>query len=178
MLRMLLGSAQLGALVSEVRSSCHLHTQHSHADCSNVRGPSTGRFYAALSNLTEGLYTVTSMLPITIPSRSRSHFLDDQEPARPYTLTVLSLGPKTRAYRRNTSVQTVQLGIERFGFWWCNLTHNAPMWPIRGRYECRICGRHHNVPWDNTGGDARQRMKVRDCMGGVERELAESGSTP
>jgi hypothetical protein len=32
--------------------------------------------------------------------------------------------------------------------------HNAPMWPIRGGYECRTCGRHHNVLWDNMGGDA------------------------
>jgi hypothetical protein len=107
--------------------------------------------------LTEGLYTVTFMLQITIPSRSRSRCLDDQKPARPQALTALSLGPNARAYRRNTLAQKVQIGIERVGFWWCSLMHSAPMWPIHGQYECRTCGCHHNVPWNNRP-DARQAM--------------------
>jgi hypothetical protein len=36
---------------------------------------------------------------------------------------------------------------DRIGVWWCNLVHEAPMWPINGRYECGKCGRHHPVPW-------------------------------
>ena len=34
------------------------------------------------------------------------------------------------------------------GDWWCNLTHSSPMWPIHGKYECGICGRHYPVPWE------------------------------
>ena len=45
--------------------------------------------------------------------------------------------------------QTVQLGIERIGSWWCKLMHDAPMWPIHGQYECRNCGRYYPVPWSN-----------------------------
>jgi len=110
--RVLFVPAQLSALISEAPSSCHPLTQHLHAGGSNVRDPSTGLFYPARSKLTEGLYTVTSMLPITIPSLSRSRLPDNQEPARPHALTVLSLGPKARAYRRNTWAQTVQIGFE------------------------------------------------------------------
>jgi len=157
MLRALLGSAQFSALISEVRSSCHPLTQHLHAGGSNVRDPSTGLFFPARSKLTEGLYTVISMLPITIPSRSQSRFLNDQRPARPHSPRALSLGPKAHPYRRNTWAQTLQIGIERAGFWWCNLMHNAPMWPIRGQYECRTCGRRHSVLWNNRP-EARQAM--------------------
>jgi len=38
----------------------------------------------------------------TIPSHSRSHFPDDQEPARPNALTALSFGPKVRTYECRT----------------------------------------------------------------------------
>jgi hypothetical protein len=31
---------------------------------------------------------------------------------------------------------------------WCRLMHTAPMWPSHGRYECRTCGRHHRVCWE------------------------------
>ena len=139
------------------------HTQHPRAGGSNVTDPSTGLSYPALSKLTEGLYTVRSMLPITIPSRSRSRFPDDRELVPPHTLTALSLGPKARGYRRNTWARTVQIGIEHLGFWWCNLMHNAPMWPIHDRYERLTCGRHHTVPRDNTGGDAGERWVNRVC---------------
>lgn len=45
-----------------------------------------------------------------------------------------------------------QLGLfpkttERLGVWWCRLMHAAPMWPMRGRYTCRTCGRSYAVPW-------------------------------
>lgn len=30
---------------------------------------------------------------------------------------------------------------------WCRLMHAAPMWPIRGSYQCRTCGRSYPVPW-------------------------------
>ena len=35
----------------------------------------------------------------------------------------------------------------RFGTLWCSFLHDSPMWPIRGHYECRTCGRQHRVPW-------------------------------
>jgi len=36
---------------------------------------------------------------------------------------------------------------ERIGALWCRLMHAAPMWPMRGRYTCRKCGRSYPVPW-------------------------------
>jgi hypothetical protein len=35
----------------------------------------------------------------------------------------------------------------KFGVLWCRLWHAEPMWPIRGRYSCRICGRSYWGPW-------------------------------
>lgn len=158
--RVLFVPAQLSTLVCEAQSSCPPHIQRPRAGCSRVPDPSTGLSCPALSKLAEGLYTVTFMLPITIPSLSRSPFPDDQKPARPHALTVLTLGPKQRARRNYTLAQPVQIGIERVGFWWCNLMHNAPMWPIHGQYECRTCGRHHNVPWNSR--DSVMRFGKRD----------------
>jgi hypothetical protein len=36
----------------------------------------------------------------------------------------------------------------KFGVLWCDLMHDAPMWPIHGRYQCRTCGRCYAVPWE------------------------------
>jgi hypothetical protein len=30
--------------------------------------------------------------------------------------------------------------------------HDAPMWPIHGHYQCRVCGRQYPVPWSGTIG--------------------------
>jgi hypothetical protein len=35
-----------------------------------------------------------------------------------------------------------------FGFLWCRLVHDAPMWPFRHSYQCRKCGRVHPVQWE------------------------------
>jgi hypothetical protein len=40
-----------------------------------------------------------------------------------------------------------QRAARRFGTLWCDLMHDAPMWPFRGEYECRTCGRRYHVPW-------------------------------
>src|SRR5215813_1058082 len=40
--------------------------------------------------------------------------------------------------------------MERLGTAWCELAHDAPMWPVHGQYECRSCGRHYPVPWSET----------------------------
>ncbi len=29
------------------------------------------------------------------------------------------------------------------GKWWCGLTHDSPMWPVHGHYECGACGRRY-----------------------------------
>lgn len=44
--------------------------------------------------------------------------------------------------------------IETIARLWCRLTHNAPMWPINGEYECRICMRRFRVAWAETPGKA------------------------
>ena len=36
---------------------------------------------------------------------------------------------------------------ERLSGLWCQLMHDAPMWPIRGSYRCRTCGWCYPVPW-------------------------------
>ena len=35
----------------------------------------------------------------------------------------------------------------RLGVFWCRLMHDAPMWPIHGTYQCRICAQSYTVPW-------------------------------
>jgi hypothetical protein len=37
----------------------------------------------------------------------------------------------------------------KLGIFWCSLMHNALMWPIRGNYRCRTCGRNYLVPWES-----------------------------
>jgi len=37
--------------------------------------------------------------------------------------------------------------FERLGAQWCRIMHDSPMWPVRGRYRCRACGRSYVVPW-------------------------------
>ena len=35
------------------------------------------------------------------------------------------------------------------GVLWCRLMHDDVTWPIRGNYQCRICGFIYRVPWAN-----------------------------
>jgi hypothetical protein len=37
--------------------------------------------------------------------------------------------------------------FERLAAMWCRIMHDSPMWPVRGRYRCRACGRRYVVPW-------------------------------
>jgi hypothetical protein len=37
--------------------------------------------------------------------------------------------------------------LTRLGVLWCALMHDAPMWPIHGSYQCRICAQSYRVPW-------------------------------
>jgi len=40
---------------------------------------------------------------------------------------------------------------DRIGAAWCSLMHDSLTWPIRGHYECRVCGRQYRVPWAQPG---------------------------
>src|SRR5580658_350895 len=44
-----------------------------------------------------------------------------------------------------------QTAAGRVGTLWCDLMHDSPMWPIHGQYQCRTCGRHYLVAWDEDG---------------------------
>ena len=37
--------------------------------------------------------------------------------------------------------------LSRAGRLWCTLMHEAPMWPIGGRYRCSICLRTYPISW-------------------------------
>lgn len=59
--------------------------------------------------------------------------------------------------------------FERLLVLWCRLMHHATMWPINGRYECRICGRTYAVPWES------ERL-VRPLNVAPEERVFESGA--
>jgi len=51
--------------------------------------------------------------------------------------------------------------------WWCRAIHDAPMWPIHGRYQCRKCGRIHPVPWAShrvSGSGARANKPALQAL--------------
>ena len=37
--------------------------------------------------------------------------------------------------------------FQRLGTRWCRMMHDSAMWPTRGHYRCRACGRNFEVPW-------------------------------
>jgi hypothetical protein len=37
--------------------------------------------------------------------------------------------------------------MEKLAAFWCSIAHDSPMWPIHGRYVCRVCGREYPVEW-------------------------------
>ena len=41
---------------------------------------------------------------------------------------------------------------------WCKLMHKDPMWPSHGQYECRTCGRRHQVCWERPAPDKRHTV--------------------
>lgn len=44
---------------------------------------------------------------------------------------------------------------------WCEIVHDSPMWPIHGRYECRVCGREYPVEWSKTAAMERPKRELR-----------------
>lgn len=51
--------------------------------------------------------------------------------------------------------------FQRWGIWWCRAMHDAPMWPIRGHYQCRSCGRTFSVPWAGEPPAGPVRIRIR-----------------
>lgn len=56
------------------------------------------------------------------------------------------MSEKTRQNIDQASAAGQTVGT-KFGSLWCDFMHDAPMWPIHGKYECRICGRRYPVTW-------------------------------
>jgi len=56
----------------------------------------------------------------------------------------------------------------RLGGFWCRMMHQAAMWPIHGRYQCRVCGRGYRVPW--AAEHAVQRAPI-----GIQRAVRAEG---
>lgn len=59
---------------------------------------------------------------------------------------------------------------DRIGMLWCSLMHDSAKWPIHGHYECGLCGRKYEVPWDQTGSTvavAGQRSPRRSLSSAV-----------
>ena len=50
---------------------------------------------------------------------------------------------------------------ERIGVLWCQLMHDAPMWPIHGSYRCRTCARSYSVPWADEHLVQRARLVIQ-----------------
>jgi len=51
--------------------------------------------------------------------------------------------------------------FERLRTRWCRMMHDAPMWPIRGHYRCRSCGRNFAVPWTTESAAEPVRLWIR-----------------
>jgi hypothetical protein len=46
-----------------------------------------------------------------------------------------------------------------FSKWWCERMHSKAMWPIHGRYVCRVCLREHPISWfQDDYADAGERL--------------------
>jgi len=50
--------------------------------------------------------------------------------------------------------------MERIAEFWCASMHGTPMWPARGRYECRVCHRTYPVRFEaaEESGQAQETL--------------------
>src|SRR4030081_3357093 len=55
--------------------------------------------------------------------------------------------PKETRQNIDLASSAWQTAAWKLGMLGCDFMHDAPMWPIHGEYECRICGRRYSVPW-------------------------------
>jgi len=51
--------------------------------------------------------------------------------------------------------------FERLHTRWCRMMHDSPMWPIRGHYQCRSCGRTFQVPWARQSAAEPVPIRIR-----------------
>lgn len=54
----------------------------------------------------------------------------------------------------------------RLGRLWCQVMHPAPMWPVKGYYQCPACFRSYPVPWEHVV-----------CSNGKQAAMAVSGDS-
>jgi len=57
--------------------------------------------------------------------------------------------------------------VRRLGVFWCGLMHDAPMWPIHGTYQCRICAQIYAVPWARGYALPRSPVAIRHAENGA-----------
>lgn len=65
-------------------------------------------------------------------------------------------------------------GISR---WWCRRTHSKAMWPIHGRYICRVCLREYPVSWllnEEADAAVESRQRMASNLGEFSAELQNS----
>jgi hypothetical protein len=63
--------------------------------------------------------------------------------------------PEKMKQNLDASATAGAIALERLGTVWCQVMHDAAMWPVHGEYECRSCGRHYPVPWAESRAAAR-----------------------
>lgn len=42
---------------------------------------------------------------------------------------------------------------------WCQFAHPAPMWPVKGYYQCPVCLRSYPVPWEHKPCSSRAAVQ-------------------
>ena len=61
---------------------------------------------------------------------------------------------------------------------WCKLMHKNPMWPSHGQYECRTCGRRHQVCWERPAPDMRRTVLLPQPAQSAVRSIPHSIPQP
>ena len=59
--------------------------------------------------------------------------------------------------------------FERLGVLWCHAMHNSPMWPIRGEYRCRKCGRGFQIAWAGERAVERVPISIESARRVIQR---------
>lgn len=66
---------------------------------------------------------------------------------------------------------------EQIGRLWCKLMHDDIMWPAHGRYECRTCGRHHQIGWEQSWPIVRLQSRFPEPAASYLAEPARPAAT-
>ena len=59
--------------------------------------------------------------------------------------------------------------LERVEEFWCMNMHGQPMWPSRGRYQCRVCLRQYPVRFEASVEEGPRRENVFGVVAAVAR---------